>query len=80
MKKYFYIGVRYEELVTSTTGVPRKRTAVRWNSTVYTSAIEAAQAAAGFMAQKLGMSFFVQGFEKPLGIVDGQSKGFKEGV
>lgn len=78
MKKYFYIGVRYEELVTSATGAPRKRATCRWNSTVYNTAEQAAAAAAGFMAKKLGMSFFVQGFDRPLRIVDGISQGFEE--
>lgn len=78
MKKCFYIGVRYEEFVTGATGAPRKRTACRWNSVVYPTAKQAATAAAGYMAKKLGMSFFIQGFDRPLKIVDGISQGFME--
>lgn len=78
MKKCFYIGVRYDEFVTSATGAPRKRTACRWNSVVYPTAEQAATAAAGYMAKKLGMSFFIQGFDRPLKIVDGISQGFME--
>lgn len=77
-KKYFYFGVRLQELVVGTTGAPRKRDIVRWNAVAYASAQEAATAACVKMSTHLGVSYFVQGFDRQLDIVDGVSKGFKE--
>lgn len=78
-KKFFYFGVRLQELVVGTTGAPRRREVVRWAPAVYDSAESAATAAAKAMTTRLGVSFFVQGFERPLDITpDGISKGFKE--
>jgi hypothetical protein len=45
---------------------------------VYNSAVEAARAAANAMVTRLGVSFFVQGFDRELDIDNqGISKGFK---
>lgn len=76
--KYWYFGVRLTELVVGTTGAPRKREIVRWHSTVFASALEAAQAAALKMSTHPGVSYFVQGFERELVIVDGVSQGCKK--
>lgn len=76
--KYFYFGVRLTELVVGTTGTPRKREIVRWNNVAYATAIEAAQAAAVKMSTHLGVSYFIQGFERELVIENGESKGFKK--
>jgi hypothetical protein len=80
MNKYFYIGCRVQQTVTTSTGSTRKQLIVRWNSTVYESAEQAAVACSSVMAKHLGISFFVQGFEKKLVIVDGESKGFENGA
>jgi hypothetical protein len=77
-KKYFYFGVRLTEMVVGTTGAPRKREVVRWNATCYPTAQEAASAACVKMSTHLGVSYFVQGFDRQLDISsDGESKGFK---
>jgi len=78
MKKYFYIGCRMQQVVTTTTGNLRNRLTTRWNSTVYHTAEDAANACAAMMPKYLGVAFFVQGFDKPLNIVDGESKGFAQ--
>lgn len=84
MQKYFYFGVRLEQLVVSATGASRKRQIVRWHKTVFGTIDEAAQAAAKKMITHPGVSYFVQGFERKLVIDEnGESKGFeaeKEGV
>lgn len=78
MEKYFYIGCRMQQAVTTTTGGLRNRQVTRWNSTVYNTAEDAANACAKMMPKYLGVAFFVQGFDKPLLIVDGESKGFAQ--
>lgn len=75
MQKYFYIGLRQQQVVVEPTGRSRQKQVTRWNSTVYTSAEQAADACAKMMVKHLGLSFFIQGFERPLDIVDGVSKG-----
>lgn len=78
-KKYFYFGARLQELVVGTTGVPRKKDVVRWAPAVYDTMESACNAAAKAMATRPGVSFFAQGFDRPLDIQpDGISKGFKE--
>lgn len=78
MAKFFYIGCRAQQSVTTPTGSTRKQLIVRWNSTVYTTAEQAAAACAAMMPKHLGVSFFIQGFDKELIISDGESKGFKK--
>lgn len=78
-KKYYYFGVRLQELVVNSTYAPRKREVVRWAPTAYDSAEAAAAAAAKAMVSRLGTSFFIQGFDRPMNILpDGTAKGFKE--
>ena len=77
-QKYFYFGVRVKEVAVSTTGLPRQKESVRWCPKVYASATEAAAACAAAMVTRLGISFFIQGFDKQLDIQpDGSCKGFK---
>lgn len=78
MNKFFYIGCRAQQAVTTSTGSTRKQLIVRWYSTVYQTAEQAAAACATMMPKHLGVSFFIQGFDKQLDIVDGESKGFKK--
>ena len=80
MMKYFYFGVRYQELVVNATGAPRKREVTRFAPKVYPTINAAAEACAQAMISRPGKSFFVQGFERELNIdAMGESHGFKEG-
>lgn len=78
-QKYFYFGIRTTQEVVDATGRSRNEQVVRWAPKSYQSAAEAATAAANAMSTRLGLSFFVQGFEKELDIdaATGVSKGFK---
>ena len=77
-QKFFYFGVRMKEVVVDATSTPRQREVVRWAPKVYNSAAEAAAAAANAMVTRLGVSFFIQGFNRELDIDNqGVSKGFK---
>lgn len=77
MKKYWYFGVRMQQSVVSTTGRVRNTQVVRWNNQVHSTPQEAAAAASVKMAAHPGLSYFIQGFDRELNIVDGESKGFK---
>ena len=77
MKKYWYYGVRTQQLCVGTTGRPRYTQVVRWHDEVYGTADAAANAAGKKMATHPGLSYFVQGFERQLEIIDGECKGFK---
>ena len=77
-KKFFYFGVRVKESSVSTTGTPRQREVALFAPKAYSSAAEACAAAAKAMESRLGVSFFVQGYEKELDIDStGHCKGFK---
>lgn len=77
-KKFFYFGVRVKEVITSSTGSTRNVERAIFAPKAYASAAEACAAAARAMESRLGVSFFVQGYEKELDIDStGHSKGFK---
>lgn len=77
-KKFFYFGVRTKEVVVDATGSSRQREAALFAPKAYGSAAEACAAAALAMETRLGVSFFVQGFERELNIDStGKSHGFK---
>ena len=77
-KKFFYFGIRVKESSVSATGAPRQREVALFAPKEYGSAAEACAAAAAAMQTRLGVSFFVQGYDKPLDIDStGHCKGFK---
>ena len=77
-KKFYYFGVRMKEVVCSATGTPREREKAVFAPKVYKSAADACAAAAAAMQTRLGVSFFVQGFDRELDIdSQGISHGFK---
>lgn len=76
-QKYFYFGIRKKVSIVDATGRTRSEMRVIWAPKEFNSAKQAAEAAAEAMATRLGMSFFIQGFEKPLAIQkDGTCTGF----
>lgn len=78
-QKYFYFGVRTKISSVDATGRMRSEMRTLWAPKVYNSATAAAAAAAKAMVTRLGVSFFIQGFDKPLAIQkDGTSAGFIE--
>lgn len=77
-KKFYYFGVRMKEVVVDATGTSRQKEKAVFCPKVYASAAEACASAAKAMESRLGVSFFVQGFEKQLNIdAQGISHGFK---
>lgn len=77
-KKFFYFGVRTKEVAVDATGTPRQREVALFAPTAYASAADACTAAAQAMKSRLGVSFFVQGYERELNIDStGHLKGFK---
>lgn len=76
-QKYFYFGIRRKVSTLDANGRTRSEMRVIWAPRVYNSAKEAAAAAAEAMVTRLGVSFFIQGFDKPLAIQkDGTCTGF----
>ena len=77
-KKFFYFGIRTKEVVVSATGAPRQREVALFAPKAYKSVAEACAAAAKAMESRLGVSFFVQGYDREL-LIDatGHSIGFK---
>ena len=77
-KKFYYFGVRMKEVVVDGTGAPRQREVARFAPRAYSNVADACSAAAKAMETRLGVSFFVQGFERELSIdSQGISHGFK---
>ena len=76
-QKFFYFGIRKKVSIVDANGRTRSEMRVVWAPKEYSSAKDAAAAAAEAMTTRLGVSFFVQGFEKPLAIQkDGTCTGF----
>ena len=77
MQKYWYYGVRMQQLCVDVTGRTQNVQVVRWHDEVYATKEEAAHACAPKMASHPGVSYFIQCFDRELNIVDGESKGYK---
>ena len=79
MTQYWYFGIRKKVSIVDATGRTRNVQQTLWAPTVYDDAANAAQACAKAMASRPGVSFFIQGFDRPLAIQkDGTSTGFIE--
>jgi len=77
-KKFYYFGVRVKESNVDATGTPRQREVALFAPKAYSNAAEACAAAARAMESRLGVSFFVQGYERELNIdATGHCTGFK---
>lgn len=80
-QKYFYFGVRVKKSIVTATGSTRSVDQTLWAPTVFDTAADAANAAAKAMTTRLGVSFFVQGFDKKLAIQqDGTCTGYIDGA
>lgn len=76
-QKYFYFGVRVKVSNVGTDGRMRSEMRTVWAPKCYNNVTDAANAAAKAMQTRLGVSFFVQGFDKQLSIqADGTCTGY----